>query len=231
MPMIVTKDTGGRTMPIAMTVAEPDRCVSEADLSAAAQLDGGLNVPFILGTLSAFLAHERTGACLYRVAYEQSTNPTLTAKYEEFGAETVEHIAIYEELIRSLGGDPNYVSPAARMTEQFGTKLLEAPVTLAGSVDAVSLETAFLEAVIVAEHKCHDNWELLSAMAGELPDGPIKQAVVYAVARVEPQEHEHITWAATTWQQLAITQAKHATASKAVGAVEGIIDKVKDALS
>jgi hypothetical protein len=231
MTMIVTKDTGGKTMPIGMTVAEPDRHVTEADLSAAAQLDGGLNVPFILGTLSAFLAHERAGAALYRVAGEHSTNPMLTSKYEEFGAETVEHINIYEGLIRSMGGDPNYVSPAARMTEQFGTKLLEAPVLLAGSVDAVSLETAFLEAVILAEHKCHDNWQLLAAMAGDLPDGPVKDSVLAAVAKVEPQEDEHIGWASTTWQELAITQAQHPVASKAVQAVEGVIHKVKDALS
>jgi hypothetical protein len=229
--MIVTKETGGKTMPIGMTVTEPERQVTEPELSAAAQLNGGLNVPFILGALSAFLAHERAGAALYRTAREQSTNPTLTAKYEEFGNETVEHVAIYEELIRQLGGDPSYISPAARMTEQFGTKLLEAPVMLAGSVDAVTLETNFLEAVIVAEHKCHDNWQLLAAMAGELPDGPMRRAMVDAVTLVEPQEDEHITWATTTWQQLAITQATHPAASKTVQAVEGIIAKVKDALS
>jgi hypothetical protein len=231
MPMIVTKDTGGTTMPIGMTIAEPERARTDVDLSTAAELDGGLNVPFVLGTLSAFLAHERAGAALYAVAAEHSTNPMLADKYAEFGAETIEHVAIYEGLIAELGGDPNYISPAARMTEQFGSKLLEAPMLLAGSVDAVSLETNFLEAVILAEHKCHDNWHLLSAFAGDLPEGAIRDAIIDAVARVEPQEDEHISWATNTWQQLAVTQAKQPAASKAMSSVEGVINKVKDALS
>lgn len=231
MPMIVTKETGATTMEIGMTIAEPERQVTESQLSDAATLDSGLNVPFILGALSAFLAHERAGATLYRVAEEHSTNPMLTSKYKEFGAETVEHIDIYEDLVRSLGGDPNYVSPVARMTEQFGSKLLEGPVLLAGSVDAVALETAFLEAVMLAEHKCHANWQLLSVMGNDLPAGAPKDAILQAVSKVEPQEDEHVEWASSTWQKLAMTQAKHPVAAKAVGAVEGVINKVKDALS
>jgi hypothetical protein len=38
-------------------------------------------------------------------------------------------------------------------------------------------------------------------------------------------------WACTTCEQLAINQAQHPVASKAVQAVEGVINKVKDALS
>jgi len=231
MTLIPTYDTGACTMPLSMTVCEPSRAVTAEMLQQQLHTDDDLNVPFIAGTLSAFLAHERAGAALYRVAAEHSENPMLVGKYQEFGRETDEHIAIYEQLIADLGGDPNYVSPAARMTEQFGTKLLEGPVLIAGSVDLVTLETGFLEAVVIAEHRCDDNWQLLARMADSLPEGRERDLVLAAVARVEPQEDEHIRWAADTWMQLALTNAEHPMASGAMGVIEKAAHKVKDALS
>jgi len=46
-------------------------------------------------------------------------------------------VSLLEEAIRQLGGDPIYVSPAARMTEFLGTKIMEA-ILLAGSVSNYS---------------------------------------------------------------------------------------------
>jgi hypothetical protein len=231
MTMIVTKDTGGRTMPQDMTTCEPGRAVTAEALAAQILPGSGLNTPFIAGTLSAFVAHERAGAALYIVAAEHSDNPMLVEKYAEFGRETAEHIAIYEQLIADLGGDPGYVSPAARMTEQLGSKLLEAPVLLAGSVDLLTLETAFLEAVILAEHKCHDNWMLMARLGDVLPDESARSIVRAAVARVEPQEDEHVHWATDTWMQLAATNAEHPAAEGAMTLLERAAHKVKDALS
>jgi rubrerythrin len=231
MTMIVTHQTGGRTMPISMTVCQSHHAMTETELNDAILPGSGLNVPFIAGTMSAFVAHERAGAALYRVAAEQSQNPALVARYEEFGRETAEHIDIYENLIRELGGDPQYVSPAARMTEQLGSKLLEGPVLLAGSVDVVSFETALLEAVVIAEHKCRDNWQLLGRLAEVLPEGAARRAVVDAVATVRSQEDEHVAWASNMWFELALTNARHPVASKTMGAVEGVLSKVKEALT
>ena len=229
--LIETADTGGRTMPISMVVCRPERAVTAQQLTELMPSADGLDVAFVAGTLSAFLAHERAGAALYRVAAEHSENPMLVAKYGEFGRETVEHIAIYQQLIADLGGDPHYVSPAARMTEQLGAKLLEGPVSLAGSVDLVTLETAFLEAVVIAEHKCHDNWTLLAQLGEILPDETARRAVRDAVAAVEPQEDDHVRWATKTYVELALTNAQHPTASGMIGAVERAAHKVKDALS
>jgi hypothetical protein len=229
--LLETHATGGRTMPLSMVVCQPQRAVTPDALTEQILPDSGLNVPFIAGTLSAFLAHERAGAALYRVAAEHSENPMLLQKYGEFGRETVEHTAIYEQLIADLGGDPHYVSPAARMTEQVGQKLLEGPVLLAGSVDLLSLETAFLEAVMFAEHKCHDNWILLAQLGNILPDERARQLVREAVASVEPQEDEHIRWATDTYLQLAEENAAHPAASGTTSMIERAAHKVKDALS
>ena len=227
--LIETYATGGRTMPLSMVVCQPACAVTEEQLTEQILPGSGLNIPFIAGTLSAFLAHERAGAALYRVAKEHSENPALVAKYEEFGRETVEHIGIYQQLIADLGGDPHYVSPAARMTEQLGSKLLEGPVLLAGSVDLLTLETAFLEAVVMAEHKCHDNWALLARLGESLPD-PARQLVRDSVVKVQPQEDEHVRWATDTYFELASTNAQHPVASGAMGLVEKAAHKVKEAL-
>src|SRR4051812_48933323 len=228
--LIETYATGGRTMPLSMTCVQPDRAVSPAELSEQTSLGGDLNVPFVAGTLSAFLAHERAGAALYRVAAEHSENPMLTTKYHEFAAETVEHIGIYEQLITDLGGDQHYVSPAARITEQLGAKLLEGPVLLAGSVDLVTLETAFLEAVLVAEHKCHDNWTLLGQLGETFTDEAARSAVRDAVATVRPQEDDHLRWATEIYVELTLTNAQHA-ATGVMGVVERAAHTVKDALT
>ena len=218
-------------MPLSMVVCRPDRAVTADMLTEQMPAADGLNVPFIAGTLSAFLAHERAGAALYRVAAEHSENPMLVDKYEEFGRETVEHIAIYQQLIADLGGDPHYVSPAARMTEQLGAKLLEGPVSLAGSVDLLTLETAFLEAVVFAEHKCHDNWTLLGQLGEILPDETRPPARARrrrhrrtSRGRPRPLGHRHVRRARPH-------NAAHPVAVRGDGPVERAAHKVKDALS
>ena len=227
---VVTAATGGRTMPISMTVTEPGRAVTEDELKSTVLPGSDRNVVFIAGTLSAFLAHERAGLSLYRVAAQHSENPMLVSKYEEFGQQTADHIRIYETLVATLGGDPGYVSPAARMTEQMGAKLLEAPISVAGSVDLLTLESALLEAVVIAEHKCHDNWQLLSRMGEELTEGNARDAIRAAVAEVEAQEDEHVRWATDTWFQLAMTNAEHPAASGLLGLVERAAHTVRQAL-
>jgi hypothetical protein len=229
--LIETADTGGRTMPISMVVCRPERAITADELTAQMPAADGLDVAFIAGTLSAFLAHERAGAALYRVAAEHSENPMLVAKYDELGRETVGHVAIYEQLIFDLGGDPHYVSPAARMTEQLGAKLLEAPVSLAGSVDLLTLETAFLETVVIAEHKCHDNWTLLGQLGEAFTDETARRTIRDAVAHVQPQEDDYVRWATETYVEMALVNAQHPAASGMMGAVERAAHKVKDALT
>ena len=200
----VTKTTGGKTRPMPMTVAAPAQQLGSADLERFAQA-AQLNGPFFADLLSAFCAHERCGAHLYRSAAGQTQNADWRLKYEEFGRETEHHIEIYEHLIRQLGGDPRYVSPAARLTEFRATKLMEA-VLFTGSIDLKTAELAHLECVLLAEEKCHSNWQFLSTLTEQLPDSSTKQALQAAVQQVETQEDEHLNWARSTWQQAVLAQ-------------------------
>ena len=92
-----------------------------------------------------------------------------------------------------------------RMTEFFDARLME-PILLTGSVDILTMEITTLEAVLLAEQKCHSNWGLLKTLAGKLEDSPAKQAIEEAVMQVEDQEDEHVRWAQQTLKKTLLAQ-------------------------
>jgi rubrerythrin len=203
-PMIVTNATGAKTMPIGMTVAPPESQMTGSELTGFAA-GANVNSIFLANLLSAFTVHERCGVHLYRTAAGMTQFPEWRDKYEEFLAQTEDHVRILSELIGELGGDPMYVSPQARMTEFQDTKLME-PALLSGSVDNLTMELAVLEAVLLAERKDQANWKLLRLLADQLPDSVPAQAIRRAIEQVEAQEDEHVRWAQQSWQQAALAQ-------------------------
>jgi rubrerythrin len=225
-----TKLTGGTTLLMTpMTVTEPEVAIPSEALDSF--LEGsGLNGRFIADLLSSFLVHEQCGFHLYRTASGLTNNPMLSVKYQEFGRQTESHIGILEQLITDLGAKPGYVSPVARLVEGMNTKMLEAVMLLSGSADENTVEQAMLEAVVLAETKDHANWKLLGRLAGELPDGEAKEVFLAAVGQVEAQEDEHLEWASSTWEKLAITQARSSLTQKGMEMAEKAVGMVKDAL-
>lgn len=203
-PMIVTKETGAKTMPIGMTVAEPACQMTGADLMTFGEGVRGNSI-LLANLISAFSAHERCGVHLYRTAAGLTQFDAWREKYVEFGEQTAQHIRVLSELTTQLGGDPMYVSPQARMTEFFDTKLME-PILFAGSVDVMTMEITTLEAVLLAEQKCHSNWELLKTLSGRIDDSSTRRAIEEAVAQVEDQEDEHVQWAQQTLMKTLLTQ-------------------------
>jgi len=150
--LIPTAAAGARSKPEDMTYVDPARTM-RPDEDEAFLADTGLNGPFVADLLSDMLAHERCGAQLYRSVADRTNNPVLRERYKHFGDETVEHVESLEGLIAGLGGDPRYISPAARLTEKAGIGLLESTFLLAGSVDLMSQELVMLDAVLLAEAK------------------------------------------------------------------------------
>lgn len=207
MATTTTKQTGGAAILMtATTFTAPERALLAEDLAEMLP-DSGLNGPFIADLLSSFLAHEQCGFHLYRSAISLTTDATLKQRYEEFCAETEEHIRIFEDLIAACGGRPGYVSAAARLVEAADSKLHEAAVLLCDGADVPTLELAILEAVLLAETKCHADWSLIQKMTALMPEGAGRAAFQAAVDQVEDQEDEHVTWARSTWEQMIMTQA------------------------
>lgn len=228
MPILTpTKDTGATTKPNEMLYVEPSRQVTDETLAEQMDLPDSLNAAFIADLLSGMLTHERCGRHLYRSVAERTHNPMLKAKYEEFGQETERHAEVLEELISRLGGNPAYVSPMARAIEGTDTHTLQATFLLSGSIDVMTQEMAMLDAVFLAESMDHANWELLGKLRDQMPDGAAKDAVAEAVARVEPDEDEHLAWARTTKARMVSMQAQSSTATTAMMKTEELVATVR----
>ena len=195
-PTVVTKAVGGRTWPIGQTVSEPNLTLT-ADEAMAFAPDSGLDGFYFVDILSCFLGHERDGVHLYRTVAGLTSSAELRAAFEEFGAETAEHVEIYERLVMNLGGDPAYVSPSARLNEFQNGKVLEG-LLLSSSVDVPTFDVALVDAVAVAEAKCHANWMFLNELAAELPASSTRTAIEDAVSQVMEQEEKHYGWATET---------------------------------
>jgi hypothetical protein len=225
--MIPNAASGARSGPQEMTVVDPARLMPDTEREAF--LAGSkLNGPFVADVLSDMLAHERCGAQLYRSVEQRTNNPVLQERYRHFGEETVEHVAILEALIGELGGDPGYVSPAARATEKAGAALLESTFLLGGSVDLVTQEQVMLDAVLLAEAKDHANWSCLAGMVEDLPAGDIRDAFEAAVDEVEVQENEHLRWAQDTRCQMIALLATSGPASSLSMKVEEVVARIKN---
>jgi rubrerythrin len=162
-----------------------------------------MNNEVLLDKLSEFLMVEQCGWQLYRVVGERATAPELKERYEEFGRETDRHRTILTGLIRDLGGDPDYVSPTARLAQAKSEALLQSAL-VSGPLSTEELEASDLENVLLAETKDHADWELLGQLAEQLPTGKARAAIEAAVAEVGPEEDEHLEWAQTKLATLSL---------------------------
>jgi rubrerythrin len=196
MTTVVTKLNGAEAKPVGLLYIEPERQRPDAG-AGTALVETGLDAISMADLLSACLAHERCGVHLYRSVAARTTLEDLRVQYEHFGEETLRHVELLEELIASSGGNPAYVSPAARATEKAGAGLVESTWAVSGSLDVHTAELAMLEAVALAEAKDLANWELLNLLADEMADGDVRKQLIDTVETVLPQELEHHGWATT----------------------------------
>jgi rubrerythrin len=213
------------TKPAPMTAVPPTGTISDDTLARI--VAGGLNPAYVTDLFSAFLTHERCGRHLYRSVAGRTNNPVLKARYVEFGEETERHVAIYEQLIEAMGGDPAYVSPMARSVELADAKTLEATFLLAGSADIMVLESTMLDAVFLAEAMCHANWQAVGALAARMDEGPVRDALMTAHGEVEAEEDHHLQWASDMRAKLVMLQADHSTAANMAQKAEEMVATIK----
>jgi rubrerythrin len=228
----VTKDVGGTAKPVGALYVEPELQIIDAS-SGTTLAESGLNAAFLADLLSACLAHERCGVHLYRSVAGRTNREDLRERYAAFGAETEEHVRILEDLVSGAGGNPSYVSPAARATEKAGAGLVESTYLLGGSIDEPTQELAMLEAVMLAEAKDHGNWELLAQLAAQMAAGAVRDGFSAAATRVLVQEEEHYGWAAETRAALLFALATQGAAVEEAEVEEGtksVVDLTRDEL-
>ncbi len=204
--LIPTKLAGAQSAASELLYVEPGQEMQA--LMLAELLSDSVNSTFVADLLSAMLTHERCGVHLYRSVAGRTSEPAAREKYEEFGRQTLRHVEILQQLIASVGGNPNYVSYRARAVEGTNSKMIESTFALGGSTDPLTQEMAMLDAVFLAETIDHANWETLGALTEQLPEGDLRSAFATALREVEPEEDEHLEWAKETRQQLVLQLAK-----------------------
>lgn len=197
MTSVVTHDTGGTGRPATAVCVQPERQLP-MDVVPPALAETGLHAAFVVDLLSACLAHGRCGTHLYRSVAARTTDDTLRAQYELLGEQARQHVESLEQIVAASGGDPQYVSAAARATEHAAAALLESTFLLAGSVDAMTAETTMLEAVMQAEIKNSSNWEVLAQLASVMAVGSVRSHLSELTAEVLAPEDDPFTWAART---------------------------------
>ena len=231
MPVLTpTKDQGAQTRGTSIIYTEAAQRMPEEQL--AGMFPGsGLNAPFLADLMSAALTHERCGRHLYRSVATRSNNPMLVRRYREFGEETEHHAELLEDIISSAGGNPNYVSPMARVVQGMDTKLIESTYAVSGGVDLMTAEMAMLDAVFLAESTDHANWRLLRNVCEQLPEGPIRDQLRAAVDTVEAQEDEHLGWATRTKERLVAMQVGHPVVAGMTEKAEEVVTRIANWLS
>ncbi len=221
-----TYDTGARSKPSTYVSISPG-CEVDDDALRQTLPDMGMNTAFIADILSSVLTHERCGYHLYRSVAGRTLNPMLKSKYEKFGEQTLRHAEIVEELIVAMGGDPQYVSPAARATQGADTKTIEASFLLAGSVDVMTAEMVMLDAVLIAESVDHANWAAMAELAGKLPPGDLADRFTQAVNEVMLEEDDHLTWARDTRTKMISLQASSEMMTSMAAKGEEMLARIK----
>lgn len=224
---VVTPLTGATIKPGPMVTVPPMAEVTDDDLDGFAS-GSGLNAPFLADQFSMFIAHERDSVNMLRSLASISSNPALQGTYQKFAGEAEEAAQIWADLILDLGGNPQYASPAGRMTEMMDGKLQEAMLG-AGSADPMTIEMAGLKSAMVGAHLCVANVDLLEQFA-DAAKGPAADRMREAAPRLREIAERHHKASMESIAKLSVQQAKHPMVQKMGQAAEKLTDKVKGVL-
>jgi hypothetical protein len=224
----VTLETGATLKPGPMLTVLPELEVVESEVSDFAA-DSGLNGVFLADALSAAITHQRCGMNLLRMITVNSDNPLTKPQIAAMTKQQETSIDAYEALITQLGGNPQYASPNARMTEILDSKIVEA-FSLSGSADPLTRELKSVEAVLIAATCSIQHVALLRALAEAADEGDTRSALQNAVNVLSDPAEQQAEWARTTMLKLGSTQAKHPIVQKVAQAAEHAVGAVKNAL-
>jgi len=156
--------------------------------------------------VSAFLCealqHEQGGIQVYETAVRCAQEDDLREEWQEYLKQTREHVDIYKDLCRELGVDPEDQPPGRKIVKQMGEAFVAAMERAEKSGDPAAAEIVAAECVVLAEVKCHMNWELVGEIAHSAK-GEEAKALSAAHAKVEQEEDEHLYhtmgWARELW--------------------------------
>ncbi len=146
------------------------------------------NRAFVLDTLCARLAFERTGVTLYDAVIdkiERNAEPRyhpIVGRLRKIRDEEQEHADWLVEQIRLLGGDPDAATDLAQLETEEGAGIKHV------IVDGHQKGIHVLHALLAAELADNAGWDVLVKLAGEAGDGVAKAAFARRLA----EEAKHL---------------------------------------
>jgi rubrerythrin len=137
------------------------------------------------------LETELGGVQIYTTALRCVQNEDLKEEWEEYLEQTQNHVRIVQEMMNTLGLDPQKETPGRKVVRHIGQSLVQAMemALKAGEPGAAQLVAA--ESIVLAETKDHLNWQLIGE-AAKKSSGPEAKALKQAHEEVEDEEDEHL---------------------------------------
>ena len=147
--------------------------------------------PALKELLLQSLEHERGGVILYQTALECVRENALRDEWEKYLMQTATHVDALTTACRSIGIDPDEMTPGRQIVRHSGTALAVAMKMALAAEDREAAERVAAECIVLAETKDHFDWELIGQCAKAM-DGEVQAALQQAYAQVEDEEDEHL---------------------------------------
>jgi ferritin-like metal-binding protein YciE len=150
------------------------------------------------------LETEMGGVEVYTTALRCVLNEELKTEWEEYLAQTENHVEVLREVFVKIGLNPERETPGRAVVRHIGRSLVKAMEMARESGPPEAAELVAAECVVHAETKDHLNWELMGMLASKMKD-ETGNALKEAYGEVEEQEDEHLYhttgWTRELWIQ------------------------------
>jgi rubrerythrin len=148
------------------------------------------------------LETELGGVQVYETALGCAINKDLKEEWEEYLAQTKNHVQIVRGLLEKLKLDPEAETPGRKVVRHIGDSLVAAIKMALNAGNPEAAQVVAAECIVEAETKDHLNWELL-ALVAEKVKGAESKLIRAVVEEVEDEEDEHLYhttgWARELW--------------------------------
>jgi rubrerythrin len=137
------------------------------------------------------LEHERGGVKVYKKAVECALRADLRGEWQEYLAQTEQHVEALTDICAHFDIDPFTTTPGTQIVKALGTALVDAMQQALSTGKPPEAQIVAAECVVLAETKDHLDWELIGEAAKEL-DGDDREIVLAAFEKIEDEEDQHL---------------------------------------
>lgn len=150
------------------------------------------------------LEAELGGVKIYETALSCAVNPDLKKEWQQYLEETRRHVEVARTLCKSVGLDPDAMTPGRKVVGHIGNALVQAMRMAKEAGDPAAAELVACECVVLAETKDHSDWELIGHV-GKNGTGEEAKALLAGYEAVEDDEDHHLYhtkgWCRELWIQ------------------------------